>query len=90
MFMCKQCLEQYEDEQLAYTLILQNRLSHPSADAFLLKFCSMSHLQDFLELISGQQQNYILTKITGDAKQEFPPAYPLDLLLQVGSTKASL
>lgn len=89
MFMCKHCLEQFEDEQLAYTLILENRVSHPSADAFVLKFCSKAHLQEFLELISGQQQNYILTKVSGETKQEFPPAYPLDLLLQVGSTSAA-
>lgn len=87
--MCKHCLEQFEDQDLAYTLILESRLIHPAADTFYLKFCSKAHVQEFLEHISGQQQNYILTKVTRSGEQKFPADYPLELLLLVGSSKAS-
>jgi len=83
--MCKHCLEQYEDEELAYTLMPENRLTHPAADSFLFKFCSRAHLQGFLELIRAQQQRYILTRVVGDVRETLPPAEPLDILLRLGS-----
>lgn len=85
MFMCKECLEQFEDSQLAYTLIPENRLSHPSADTFVYKFCSRAHLRDFLSKISYQRQKYILTQYGKNGPEPFPSDYPLELLLQVGS-----
>lgn len=89
MFMCKYCLEQFEDKDLAYTLILESRLDHPMADAFVLKFCSKAHVQELLHHISNQRQKYVLTKITRNGEQKFPADYPLELLLIVGSSKAS-
>lgn len=89
MFMCKQCLEQYEDQQLAYTLILENRLSHPSASSFILRFCSKAHVQEFLSLISTQHQKYVLSKVTPVGEERLAVDYPLELLLYVGSTKVS-
>ncbi|HYG58672.1 MAG TPA: hypothetical protein VD902_11500 [Symbiobacteriaceae bacterium] len=88
MFMCKHCLEQYEDKDLAYTLIPEKRRSHPMADAFVLKFCSKAHVQQFLEDISHHSQVFILTKVdpSGNNK-EFEPNAALDLLLLVGSSK---
>lgn len=90
MFLCKQCEEQFEDRDLAYTIILESRLSHPMADAFLMKFCSKAHVQEFLERINNQHQRYVLTKVekTG-ATRQFDPDVPLNLLLLVGSSKAS-
>jgi len=87
MFMCKECLEQFESP--AYTLILESRLSHPMADSFLSKFCSKAHLQQYLQHISNQRQKYVLTKVTKNGEQAFPANYPLELLLLVGSSKAS-
>lgn len=90
MFMCRHCKEQFEDDQLAYTLILEVRENFPAADMFLSKFCSKAHLQDFLHRISFQEQTYVLTKVNPDGStKRFEPGYPLDLLLAVGSTKAS-
>jgi hypothetical protein len=90
MFMCKHCLEQFDDSQLAYTLIQESRLSHPAADTFVLKFCSRAHVQEFLGHISNQRQRYVLTKVESDgATKQFGPDYPLELLLLVGSSKAS-
>lgn len=89
MFMCKQCLEQYDDSKLAYTLIPESRLSHPSAETFLLKFCSKAHLQDFLSHISNQRQKYVLTYVAKNGPKQFPADYPLELLLQVGSQKTA-
>lgn len=89
MFMCKHCLEQFEDNELAYTLILESRVNHPANDAFFLKFCSKAHVQEFLGYISNQRQKYVMTKVTGNGEQRFPADYPLELLLLVGSSKAS-
>lgn len=88
MFMCKHCLEQYEDQDLAYTLILESRLSHPMADSFLMKFCSRAHLQEFLQLSSGQKMKYVLTQVGSNGEKTFPADYPLELLLQLGSRAA--
>jgi len=87
MFMCKHCLEQFDDQALAYTLIPETRLHHPMADAFVLKFCSKAHIQQFLELISHQGMNYVLTKVDKVGNKDFEPSNPLDLLLLVGSSK---
>lgn len=89
MFMCRHCKEQYEDHQLTYTLILESRENFPAADMFLSKFCSKAHLQDFLHRISFQEQRYVLTKISKAGNKRFDPAFPLDLLLLVGNSKAS-
>lgn len=89
MFMCKQCLEQFDDKDLAYTLILETRVNQPYADAFVLRFCSKAHVQDFLQQISNQKQRYVLAKVTKSGEQKFPADYPLELLLLVGSSKAS-
>lgn len=89
MFMCRQCKEQYEDDQLAYTLILESREHFPASDMFLSKFCCMAHLQAFLDRLSFQQQHYVLTKISPSGNKRFEPGSPLDLLLLVGSSKAS-
>lgn len=90
MFMCKHCLEQFEDSSLAYTLIDAKRQAHPAADMFILKFCSKAHLQDFLHELSYQKQQYVLTRVDKNgALKQFEPAAPLDLLLLVGSSKAS-
>jgi hypothetical protein len=89
MFMCKQCWEQFEDKDLAYTLILEARLNHPAAETFLLKFCSKAHVQQFLEQISHQRQKYVLTKKGKTEDKQYGPDYPKELLLLVGSSKAS-
>lgn len=90
MFMCKHCLEQFEDSALAYTLIPEGRLGHPAADMFLNKFCSKAHLQDFLHEISFQKMTYVLTRVDKQgATKQFEAATPLDLLLLVGSSKAA-
>lgn len=89
MFLCKHCGEQYEDKDLAYTLILENRATLTTADMFLMKFCSKAHLQEFLHHISAQQQRYLLTKIEKGGSKQFEADYPLNLLLLVGSSKAS-
>lgn len=89
MFMCKQCLEQYEDKDLAYTLLLESRANQPYGDSFILKFCSKAHVQEFLQQVSKQRQKYILAKVTKSGEQKFPADYPLELLLLVGSSKAS-
>lgn len=89
MFMCKQCWEQYEDQNLAYTVILEYRLTHAAADMYLMKFCSKQHVQAFLEQINNQHQPYVLTKKGKGGDRQFEPAFPLDLQLLVGSSKAS-
>lgn len=85
MFMCKYCLQQYEDSQLAYELIPQARLSHPAKEAFYYKFCSKEDLQKFLSDISFQHLVYVLTEKGAGGDKEFPPGTPKDLLLQVGA-----
>ncbi|MFZ5815666.1 MAG: hypothetical protein ACOY93_10250 [Bacillota bacterium] len=82
-------MEQYEDKDLAYTLILESRLTHPAADAFVMKFCSRNHVQEFLSRIRNQGQKYVLTRILANGEQTFPADSPLELLLLVGSSKAS-
>lgn len=89
MFMCSHCLEQFEDNNLAYKLILESRLSHPAAETFYLKFCSKAHVQEFLTRISNQRQKYVLTKFKRSGEETYPSDYPLELLLLVGSSKAS-
>lgn len=89
MFMCKHCLEQFEDKDLAYTIIPETRVNFPAADAFILKFCSKAHVQEFLEQIKNHKQKYVLTKVGKSGEKSFEPDYPLDLLLLVGSSKAS-
>jgi hypothetical protein len=89
MFMCNQCLEQFEDSQLAYTLILEDRLSHPSAEMFQMQFCTKQHVQQFLERIRTQRQKYVLIKKGKGAEKRFESDYPRELLLLVGSSKAS-
>lgn len=81
--MCKHCLEQFEDEQLAYILMPEKRLQLPAADAYAFKFCSRAHLEEFLRLIANQHQAYVLTKVSGAEQKSFPAAPPLDLLLQM-------
>ncbi|MGE5672345.1 MAG: hypothetical protein ACM3XM_00460 [Mycobacterium leprae] len=88
MFMCKQCLEQFEDSHLAYELILEIRLSSPVPDYWVLKFCSLQHVQDFLRtVVHNQQQRYVLTKKGQGGDKRFEPAFPSELLLLVGSSK---
>lgn len=89
MFMCKECLEQFEDSQLAYSLILESRISHHAADMFVMKFCSRAHLQHFLEQISNQGQRYVLTRHGKGGDKTFEPDTALNLLMLVGSSKAS-
>lgn len=89
MFMCSQCLEQFEDNQLAYTLILESRLTHPAADMYLLKFCSKAHVQEFLTRIGNQRQRYLLTRKGRGGDKAFAPDFPRELLILVGSSKAS-
>jgi len=89
MFMCNLCWEQYEDQQLAYTLILENRLGHPASEMFLLKFCSKAHVQQFLTQVVNQRQSYVLTRKGRGGDRVFNPAYPRELLILVGSSKAS-
>lgn len=89
MFMCTHCHEQFAVQNLAYTLILESRLSHPAADMFVQKFCSKAHIQAYLKQISYQGQKYVLTQITKNGQQQFPADVPLELLLLVGSSKAS-
>lgn len=88
MFLCRQCKEQFEDHQLAYTMILEARENFPAADMFVSKFCSKAHLQEFLDRLSPQQQNYVVTKV-GKENKRFAPAHPLELLLLVGSSKGA-
>ncbi|HWH68043.1 MAG TPA: hypothetical protein VNT26_01550 [Candidatus Sulfotelmatobacter sp.] len=88
MFLCRQCKEQFEDDRLAYTLILEARENFPAADMFVSKFCSRAHLQEFLDRIHFQEQHYVLTKV-GKENKRFDPAAPLDLLLLVGSSKGA-
>jgi hypothetical protein len=87
MFMCAQCQEQYEDRDLAYTLILESRLIHPAADTFMLKFCSKAQVREFLDRIVNQQQCYVLTRKGKGHDKKFDPAFPRDLLILVGSSK---
>jgi hypothetical protein len=87
--MCRHCKEQYEDQNLAYTLILEVRENAPNADMYLSKFCSKAHVQEFLQRIHFQEQRYVLSKVTNDGTKRFDPAAPLNLLLLVGSSKAS-
>ncbi|HEY3364801.1 MAG TPA: hypothetical protein VGK74_07115 [Symbiobacteriaceae bacterium] len=82
-------MEQYEDSELAYSLILESRLRHPATELFIYKFCSLSHLQEFLTQINNQQQRYVLTKHGKNGDKQFAPDSPMDLLLLVGSSKAS-
>lgn len=89
MFLCTQCQEQHENEGLAYTLILASRLTHPAADTFVMKFCSTRDVQAFLDRIRHQRQAYVLTKTGPAGDKVFGPLLPLDLLLLVGSSKAS-
>jgi hypothetical protein len=89
MFLCKQCGEQYEDQDLAYTLILESRMNHSPADMFKMSFCSKAHLQELLDQISNQRQRYVLTKMEKGGPRQFEPDFPLELLLLVGSSKAS-
>lgn len=89
MFMCNQCWEQYEDDHLAYSLILESRLSQPAKDLYVLKFCSLYHVQEFLHRIANQQQRYVLTKVGKNGETSFEPDVPKELLLLVGSSKAS-
>ena len=84
MFICKYCLEQFEDEKLAYVLMPENRLQHPAADAFAMKFCSRAHLEAFLRKVSHQRQAYVLTRVSGSTRQTLPAAPPLALLNQLG------
>lgn len=83
MFLCKYCLEQFEDEHLAYVLIPESRMRHPAADAFAFKFCSRAHLVAFLQRITHQHQPYTLTKVSGDRRETYPAAPPLELLHQM-------
>jgi len=85
VFMCRQCKEQFEDGQLAYTLILESRVNFPASDMFLSKFCCQAHVQEFLDRISFQQQRYVLTKVSENGNKTYPPGSPLELLLMVGS-----
>jgi|GEM_PF-1934279 len=90
MFMCKHCLQQFEDEQLAYTLLPEGRkqTSPDSVAFFEMKFCSLKHTQEFLHRIQYQQMRYILTKKgkDGESDKVFEPALPADLLLIIGSS----
>lgn len=89
MFVCTQCQEHFQDKDLAYSLILENRLAHPAADMFVMKFCSKMHVQEFLDRIGNQRQLYVLTRTGKSGGKAFEPGYPRDLLLLVGSSKAS-
>lgn len=88
VFMCKQCLRQFEDDHLAYTLLLENRqkTSPDSVAFFEMKFCSLKDTQDFLMEIQHQRLRYILTKKGKDGDKVYEPAYPADLLLLIGSS----
>mgnify|MGYP006920173314 CR=1 FL=1 len=81
--MCKHCLEQFEDEHLAYILLPEKRLQLPAADTYAFKFCSRAHLEEFLRHISNQHQAYVLTKVSGPDRKTIATAAPLDLLLQM-------
>lgn len=87
MFMCKHCLQQYDDNELAYTLILESRMSVPAETVgmYLMKFCSLKHTQQFLENIRTQKLRYVLTKKGPNGDKQYEPAYPADLLLVIGS-----
>jgi hypothetical protein len=85
MFMCQFTGQQFEDKDLAYTAILESRLSHPAASTFLLKFSSKHAVLGFLESIKNQRQNYVVTKVRGEKK--FGPATPLDLIHLIGSDR---
>ncbi|HEY8347981.1 MAG TPA: hypothetical protein VIL07_12060 [Symbiobacteriaceae bacterium] len=90
MFMCKQCLQQYEDDHLAYTLLPEYRLrtSPPeSMDMFTLKFCSLEHTREYLKRISPQKSRYILTKKSKDGDKQFEPNIPAELLILIGSSE---
>lgn len=90
MFMCKHCLEQYEDKDLAYSIIPEIRVNFPgAAESYAVKFCSKAHVQEFLEQIKAHQQKYVLTKHGKGGDKTFEPATALELLLLVGSSKAS-
>lgn len=89
MFMCKQCMEQFEDSQLAYSLIPESRLRHPAVEMFTFRFCSLAHVQEFLKQISNQQLPYVLTKHGKSGDKQFAPDVPSELLLTVGSSKAA-
>ncbi len=89
MFMCKECMEQFEDADLAYTIMLEARLNHPAPDLFVMKFCSKAHVQAFLHQLSFQGQRYVLTIHGKNGDKRFEPAPPGELLLLVGSSKAS-
>lgn len=89
MFMCKHCLEQYDDNRLAYTLVPEVRSTHPAADAFVLKFCSKDHLQQFLQRMTHQHQPFLLVKKGAGGDKPFEPATALDLLALTGHTRAS-
>lgn len=89
MFMCTHCLEQYEDSHLSYTMIPESRLSHPAAEMYRLRFCSLAHVQEFLDRIKFQGQRYVLTKVTPQGEKSFEPDVALELLIMVGSSKAS-
>lgn len=89
MFMCTHCLEQFEDSHLAYTLILESRLSHPAAEMYRLKFCSLAHVQEFLDRIKFQRQRYVLTKVNANGEKSFEAELPRELLILVGSSRAS-
>lgn len=89
MFMCKECMEQFEDADLAYSVILEARLNHPAPDMFVMKFCSKAHVQAFFHQIASQGQRYVLTIHGKNGDKRFDPALPVELLLLVGSSKAS-
>lgn len=89
MFLCTQCLEQFEESHLAYTMILESRLTHPAMEMFVLKFCSKTHIQQFLDRIRNQGQRYVLTIKSPGGNRSLEPGLPRDLLLLVGSSKAS-
>lgn len=90
MFLCKHCLEQFEDADLAYTLIAETRLDHPAKDLYVMKFCSRAHLQAFLEFRNFQGQRYVLAKVSKDGSvRSFEPAPPTELIILVGSSTAS-
>lgn len=89
MFLCTQCQEQFENDHLAYTLILESRLTHPAHAMFVQNFCSQHDLQEYLTRIRSQHQRYLLVKKGPSGDRAFEPAEPLDLLMLVGSSKVS-
>lgn len=74
MFVCANCMKEFPDDEMAYTLLYENRMRHPAKYFFERRFHSLECLEAELDRLVVSYGPFVLFKATGaEGREQLTP-----------------